>query len=376
MLSGGGVRGAYEVGAVKGIVEILGLKSRDECPFKVFTGTSVGAINATYLSAFADQGDMEIDGLIETWCSLKVSDYIQLDVLRGLGSNRKQRDNKNALIDANPLAKLIETKIPFGRLHANRRNGVVKGLVVAALDITKGKTTMFAQISDDWTFRPSNDPFRNALLTNIELEHVLASAALPFIFPLRKIGNQYYCDGGVRYNTPIAPAIRCKVDKIVIIPALRGPKGSREEEIIGAYPNLTFVVGKLFNALLADPLEKDLAIVSRFNRLVEVLDSALTEEERERVNELFLETRGHEYRHLETLTIRPSKDIGVLAGNRIKEGIGGAMGWFLKQVLKRTGSDEADWASYVLFDGGFASQVIEMGRKDAWDMKEQILSFF
>ena len=376
MLSGGGVRGAYEAGAVKGITEILELKSSDACPFQIFTGTSVGAINATYLAACAEQGDMAIDGLIETWCALKVSDYIQLDILRGLRAKRKQRDNGNSLIDANPLAQLIEHKIPFDRLHLNRREGIVKSLVVAALDIAKGKTTMFAQISDDWTFRPSHDPFRNALLTNIELEHVLASAALPFIFPLRKIGKRFYCDGGLRHNTPITPAIRSNANKIVIIPALRSPKGKREETNSDTYPNLTFVAGKLLNALLADPLEKDLAIVNRFNRLVEVLDSALTPEERKRVNEVFLDTRGHEYRLLDTLTIRPSRDIGVLAGNRIKEGVGGTMGWFLKQVLKRTGSDEADWASYVLFDGEFAKHVIEMGKQDAWEMRDQIKQFF
>ena len=377
VLSGGGVRGAYEVGAVKGILEVLGVKRTDPAPFHIFTGTSVGAINATYLAAHADRGDMAIDGLVQLWTSLEVSEYARFDAFASL---RRRRDSSFSsgwsLIDPKPLARLVSRGIPFDRLHENRRRGIVDSLVIAALDIAYSRTTMFAQVADDAQFRPSMDPLRNAVLTNIELDHVLASAALPFVFPARRIGDSYYCDGGLRYNTPIAPAIRSSADELVIIPAIRAGGPRRPAAPLGRYPNLTFMAGKLVNALLADPVERDLAILERFNRLVGVLDAALTDDERDRVADVFLETRGHDYRHLDVLTVRPTIDIGEMAGARIKEGVGGAIGWLLRQVLRRSGSDEADWASYVLFDGRFAEQLIEVGRQDSYALADDIRAFF
>ena len=375
VLSGGGVRGAYEVGAVKGLLEVLGVKPNSPSPFQIFAGTSVGAINATYLAAHADRGDLGIDGLIRMWTSLKISDYVRFDAIASLRRRNTNNFSGWSLIDAKPLARLVATGIPFDRLHDNRRRGLVSSLVVAALDIANGRTTMFAQVADDRIFRPAHDPLRHAVRTNIEIDHVLASAALPFIFPARRIGDSYYCDGGLRYNTPIAPAIRSSADKLVIIPAIREGSARVPAPPLARYPNLLFMAGKLINALLADPVERDLAVLERFNRLVDVLDAALTEDEQARVAEVFLETRGHTYQHLDVLTIRPSVDIGVLAGARIKEGVGGALGWMLRQVLKRTGSDEADWASYVLFDGKFADRVIELGRQDAHAKADEIRAF-
>ena len=376
VLSGGGVRGAYEVGAIKGVIEVLDRRPSDRSPFQVFTGTSVGALNATYLAAHADRGDLGIDGLINMWQSLKVSNYVQFDAIRSLLRRGRPDFSGWSVFDPIPLLKLVREGIPFDRLHQNRRDGIVHTLVIAALDIAAGRTTMFAQVADNASFRPSFDPLRNAVYTDIKLDHVLASAALPFIFPARKIGSTYYCDGGLRYNTPVAPAIRSACDALLIVPAIREGKARLTAPTISGYPSFTFMAGKLLNALLADPVERDLAILDRFNRLVSVLDSTLTTEERERVANVFLETRGHDYRTLDVLTIRPTLDIGVLAGQRISQGIGGALGWTFRQILKRTKTKEADWASYVLFDGTFANTLIELGRQNAHQKAEQIHQFF
>ncbi len=376
VLSGGGVRGAYEVGAVKGLIEVLGLGPGDPSPFQVFTGTSVGAINATFLAAHADRGDLGIEGLVALWKSLKVGNYVQFDAHRSF-LRRGQPDFSGwSLMNPAPLARLVSNGIPFDRLHKNRDKGIVHTLVIAALDIAAGRTTMFAQVANNASFRPSYDPLRNAVYTNIGLDHVLASAALPFIFPARKIAGVYYCDGGLRYNTPIAPAIRSAADGLVIIPAIQ--EGGRRSRIpsLTSYPNFTYMAGKLVNALLADPVERDLAVLERFNRLVSVLDAALTPDERERVAEVFLETRGHDYQKLGVLTIRPTLDIGILAGQRIRQGIGGALGWTFRQILKRTKTEEADWASYVLFDSKFAATLIELGRQNAHERANEICTFF
>lgn len=374
VLSGGGVRGAYEVGAVAGIIDVLGLGPGDPAPFQIFSGTSVGAINAAYLAAHTDRGDLGIAGLIELWESLAVHEYVKIDLLKSWWRRWRGYGGGWSLIDATPLAKLVGHGIDWRRLHRCREAGTTESLVVTALDVVSGRTTMFAQIAAGVRFRPSFDPMRTAVYVDITVDHVLASAALPFVFPARRIGETYYCDGGLRFNTPIAPAIRSGADRLVIIPLLRRARAT--PILVSRYPNMTFLAGKLVNALIADPVERDLQIVERFNRLVDVLDEALDDEERERVADVLRETRGRDYKRLDTLTMRPSADIGLLAGQRIREGVGGALGFAFQQVLRRTGSEEADWASYMLFDGRFATRLIELGRADAHHRADAIRRFF
>lgn len=376
VLSGGGVRGAYEVGAVQGLIDVLELGPDDPAPFHVFTGTSVGAINAAYLAANADRGDLGIAGLVRLWESLSVREYLRIDVLRGWWRRRRGEQGGGwSLIDAAPLARLVENGIDWNRLHANRRSGALHVLVVAALDVVTGRTTMFAQCADDSSFRPSRDPLRTAIFTDITVDHVLASASLPFIFPARRIGETLYCDGGLRYNTPIAPAIRSGADRLAIIPLIRKER-ALTRPALEHYPNVTFLLGKVLNALIVDPVERDLQVLERFNRLVSILDRALTTDERARVAEVLHDTRGTAYKFLETLTLRPTEDIGVLAGERIREGVGGLIGQVLRQIHRQTGSEEADWASYVLFDGPFAKRLIDTGRDDSHARADEIRAFF
>lgn len=374
VLSGGGVRGAYEVGAVAGIIDVLGLGPGDPPPFQIFSGTSVGAINAAYLAAHTDRGDLAIAGLIDLWESLEVHEYVRVDLLKSWWRRWRGHGGGWSLIDAAPLARLVGDGIDWRRLHACREAGTTEALVVTALDIVSGRTTMFAQIAAGVRFRPSLDPLRTAVYCDVTVDHVLASAALPFIFPARRIGETFYCDGGLRYNTPIAPAIRSGAERLVIVPLLRRARPAAA--LVSHYPNMTFLAGKLVNALIADPVERDLQVLERFNRLVGVLDEALDPGERERVAEVLRETRGRDYKKLETLTMRPTADIGLLAGQRIREGVGGALGFAFKQVLRRTGSEEADWASYMLFDGRFASRLVELGRADAHRRADAIRRFF
>lgn len=374
VLSGGGVRGAYEVGAVAGMIDVLGLRASDRAPFQVFTGTSVGAINAAYLAAHTDRGDLAIDGLIRLWTSLEIHEYLKIDILKSYWRRWRGYGGGWSLIDAKPLARLVGNGIDWRRLHHCREVGTTGALVVTALDIVTGQTTMFAQVARDTTFLPSLDPMRTAVYCDITVDHVLASAALPFVFPARRIGETYYCDGGLRYNTPIAPAIRSGAGRLVIVPMLRRTR--RAPAVVRHYPNMTFLAGKLVNALIADPVERDLAVLERFNRLAAILDAALPVSERERVADILRETRGRDYKKLEILTLRPTADIGLLAGHRIREGVGGPMGFVLKQVMRRTGTDEADWASYVLFDGRFAETLIDLGRSDAHSQADAIRAFF
>ena len=387
VLSGGGVRGAYEVGVVRGIVEVLGRGPGDPAPFQIFAGTSVGAINAAYLASHADRGDLAIDGLVELWRSLSLDTHLQLDLARHLPLLRRlprirDRGYGFCLLDPRPLAALVADGVDWDRLHANADRGVLHALVIAALNIATGRTTMFTELAPGAELRPSRDPLRAFWHGRISTDHVLASAALPIVFPARLIGDDYYCDGGLRFNTPLAPAIRAGADRLAIIPVLTEARGGiSQARHVREYPRLTFLLGKLLNALLADPLRYDLQILERFNRLVDVLEGALEPHELERVRQTTAQSRGLAYRKLDTLVIGPSADIGVMAGDYLRtrrpgQRLPGLEGLLFRYARRRTGLREADWASYVLFDGEFAAELIALGRTDAHAHAAEIRAFF
>ena len=155
VLSGGGARGAYEAGVIAGIVDILSDQGHRRSPFSIFTGTSVGAINATWLAAHADRPDMNVSGLLERWRSLELREHLRISPMRFLRPSRSGERLGRSFIDPRALEELVQTQIPFRRLHDNVAKGVVQALVVAALNIASTRTTMFAEVAPGARFVPS-----------------------------------------------------------------------------------------------------------------------------------------------------------------------------------------------------------------------------
>lgn len=393
VLSGGGARGAYEAGVVSGIVEVLGA-GRHRAPFGIFTGTSVGAINAAWLASHADEPGMNVSGLIAHWRGLSLREHLSLDPLRffaggrlgariaelrGEGGERWGR----SLLDPKALEQLVERSLPYDRLHENVRAGAVKALVVAALEISTARTTMFAELAPGMRFASSPDPRRLARPTEIQARHVLASAAIPLLFPARRIDRYFYCDGGIRFNTPIAPAIRCGAERLVVVSLLYprtsfaeadSPEAAANER---AYPSPVFLLGKVLNALLLDPVRYDLQVLERFNQLLGALEDTLDPHELERVHDVLEEARGISYRRLDTLVFKPSTDIGQLAHQHARDARGRSVSSFLVHRLADLGQDiEADLLSFILFDRDFATALIDLGRHDARARADEIREFF
>lgn len=390
VLSGGGSRGAYEAGVVRGIVSVLGLRGRDDPPFRIFVGTSVGAINTAYLASNADRGDMDVKGLCKLWASLELRQHFDVN-LRGVArlmrprsssTPRTERHLGGSVLDTGTLEKTVFDGIDWERLHRNVRRNKVRALVVAALRVADGRTTMFAELADGVRFVPSKDPLRHVSPQNVTADHVLASAAIPLVFPARRIGRSYYCDGGLRFNTPLAPAIRTGADRIVVV-SLRHTQTPTEVPVDHTidYPSPTFLLGKLLDALLLDPIRHDLSILERFNELAAVLEEALTPEERQRVDDVLVASRGLPYRKLRTLVFEPSRDIGEIAGEHVEKNLSGwklprRSRWLLQAVTRSQVGREADAASFILFDGGFAREITELGYRDALARADEIVSFF
>lgn len=401
VLSGGGARGAYEVGVLHGLNEALGANGGTRGRFQVIAGTSVGAINGAWMAANAHVPDHRVDSLATIWRSLKLEHHLRVDLLglagwssplRFLRKPKNTRDEDGpvdrfgrSVLNPRALEDLVAAAIDWPQLHDNVNEGRLRAFVVAALHIGTGVTTMFAELAPGVDFKPMRHPRRVARKTHIDAEHVLASAAIPALFPARRIGRSYFADGGLRFNTPIAPAIRAGADKLVIITLRHDPVTPPDIDAPGAstdeYPSLIFLVGKIFNALLLDPVTYDLQVLERFNGLMHVIDETLTPAERTRVDAVLERDRGMAYRHLPTLVFEPSQNIGVLAGEHLRKNagawkLGRFYDWLLARAADADSTWEADLASYLLFDGRWAETLIELGRNDALAKRDEIRAFF
>jgi len=389
------MRGAYEVGVVAGIMEVLDPEPSSGPVFQVFAGTSVGAINATYLASNASRADHGVERLAEVWNSLRLEDHARVrpfglarlpDALARFRA-KPGEPTGSSLLDSRGIEVLVRRTIDWEKLHENIDRGTIDAVMVAALHVVSGRTTMFTERSPSCHIEPTRDERRATAFERITADHVLASAAIPLLFPTRRIGEHYYCDGGLRFNTPIAPAIRAGAERLVIV-SVRHERSQRELAAVeasdtGAGSELSpvFLVGKLLNALLLDPVEYDLQVLERLNQVMEVLEETLDADDLERIQRVWIKHRGAPYRRLKKLVFQPSRDLGRVAGDFIKKSLKTTnLRPVAKYLIEKFASDapepEADWASYLLFDGSFAHELIEIGRQDARDQAEKIREFF
>lgn len=373
VLSGGGARGAYEAGVLHGIAHILGRPHGVPVIFDLIAGTSVGAINATYLASKAHRGDLGVDELIAMWTGLSVRKHIRprLRVLRG-----------RSLLKVEPFEGIVQRGVDWPALRTNISSGVLRGLFLAALHIDSGRTTIFADVSPETDFVPSADPRRVAVRDRITTDHVLASAAIPGVFPPRRVGDGMFYDGGLRFNTPMSPVLRAGAERIVVVSPLHaseavttGPPVSHEE--VGAL----FLAGKMLHAILLDPFAYDLQVLERFNDLLDVVDHTLSTRQRTRFDNAVADLRGVPYRRLDTLVISPSEDIGHMAldfvtSHRRRLLREGPVGIALAAVVGRLADSGTDLLSYLLFDGRFTARLVALGQRDAVARADEIRSFF
>lgn len=365
IMTGGGARAAFQVGVARALYEILGNKKN---LFDVITGNSAGAINATYLAANSENWDVATHNLSELWMRVKpqniydlrtrtISDlglkWVSGTVLGGL---TPKGSSINHLLDTSPLENLANREIDFAHIQENIIRGNLHGLALSTTNYNSGSNVVFYQGEEsikDWT-RSDRFSYR----TELGVEHMMASAAIPFFFPPIKIGESHYGDGCIRQTTPLSPAIHLGAQKLVAI----GVRHSHDHEkmrhmAFSPFENPTMgqIAGVMLNAIFMDSLESD---VERLRR----------------INELIAEGAHPELKAIPILMIRPSKDLGKMTAKLNEE-----LPAILRYLLKGIGVSDTeglDLLSYLAFDVSYTKPLIELGYEDTFRMKEEILKFF
>jgi NTE family protein len=393
VLSGGGSRGAYEAGIIDYIRTDLARKMGRHAPIDIVTGTSVGAINAAFLAATMEDPSTQARRITDAWRELRLEELIGMkprDLLRMvktlLGGTPPPPEpgsfRYGGLLETSGLEKFVIQHIPWRGIERNLRNGSLQALSVSATHVGTGHTVVFLSSAEPVPREWSRDPFVRHRAAHIGPRHVLASAAIPILFPAVKIGDEYFTDGGLRQNTPMSPAIRMGADRLLLISLRHVAAVPREmqRERVEAYPKPLFMVGKALNALLLDHTEYDLDRMQRLNHILEAGEHAFGARFQEVMNRELIRLRGAPLRRIEAVHIRPSEDIGVMAAEFAKKGLTNVQGAVARTLIRRFSEGEAahesDFLSYLLFDGNWAARLIELGRRDAAAKEDELVRLF
>ncbi|HEX4512503.1 MAG TPA: patatin-like phospholipase family protein, partial [Polyangiaceae bacterium] len=271
ILSGGGARGAYEVGVLSYLFEdvtrMLGAPPRID----IVCGTSVGAINGCFFTAHMSDPVLGLRRLVQLWTELELTRVLGFGVRQVVGLPRLALGglgDGSGLFDVTPMAELISKEISWRAVTRSLRRRHLKALSVSTTEVSTGRTVVFVQTAPD-TALPSHPPPRTVFRAeHIGPHHALASAAIPLLFPPVRIDDQMYLDGGLRQNTPIAPALRLGATHIFAIGGSREVRGIQSNED-GATrlraPGAAFLLGKILNAFLLDHIDMDLQLLHRLN---------------------------------------------------------------------------------------------------------------
>ena len=384
LLTGGGARAAYQVGVLEAIADLrqaCGAGSEPN-PFPIITGTSAGAINAAALACGADNFDRAVRRIARVWRQFHANQVYGADSLSVMRSGarwltlvsigwalaRWRRMRPQSLLDNKPLEKLLVKMVPLVRLPRLIRKGHLKALAVTASSYSSGEHVTFFESAEP--VKPWVRSQRKAARDRITHEHLLASSAIPFIFPAKGIEVddhiEYFGDGSMRQSAPIAPAIHLGADRILVIGAgrMHEPKNDAAANPTPNYPSLAQIAGHALSNIFLDALAVDVERVQRINQTLSLIPE---------------EKRAHSaLRPIELLVIAPSQRLDAVAARHV-----GDLPTPVRTMLGALGvtSNMADvrgaaLASYLLFEAGYTQELMALGRADTLAMRAQVCQFF
>jgi NTE family protein len=382
VLSGGGARAAYQVGVLRAIARLRRgtAASPRRSPFGVICGTSAGAINAAALACNADQFDAAVDAIAQVWENFRAEQVYRADSLGVIRSGaqwltmlsvgwlvaRWRRARPRSLLDNTPLAELLAQMVPLQRLPRMLAGRHVQALAVTASNYSSGEHVSFYQSAAPVPAWVRSQ--RVAATAELGTAHLLASSAIPFVFPATELpvdGQlEWFGDGSMRQTAPLSPAIHLGAQRLLVIGAgrMHEPPGRRVENT--GYPSLAQIAGHSLSGIFLDALTADVERLQRINRTLALLS-----------DEARLATP---LRPIDALVIAPSQRLDEIAARHVEDLPGTVRG--LLRALGVSGSGRraqgAALASYLLFEAGYTRELMALGEADVAARREEVLDFF
>ena len=363
VLTGGGARAAYQAGVLKAVAKLLPANSPN--PFAIISGTSAGAINAATLAIHASDFQKGVRRLNMVWRNFEVGHVFRADTLGilkaglhwltalmfgGLG-----RFNPVSLLDRAPLLKLLQKHLDCTQIQSGIDQGYLDALSITVSGYTSGESVSFYQGLS--SYQPWRRARRIGASSEICLQHLMASSAIPFLFKAERINREYFGDGSMRQNAPLSPAIHLGAERLLVIGVHKeGSEPDRKQ--MADYPSMAQIAGHVLNSIFLDSLDGDLERLSRINATVE------------RANKGRLMKSDIGLKKIDALVISPSRDLGEIAGEHIQR-----LPRPLRFLLRGIGAinpKDSSFVSYLMFDRAYCRELISLGYADAMRKKEQL----
>jgi NTE family protein len=381
VLSGGGARAAYQVGVLNAIARIRRESGAPPGnPFPVISGTSAGAIIASALACHADRFDDAVEALIKIWSNFTAEQVYQADafgVVRtgarwltlftlGWAVARWRQARPRSLLDNAPLQTLLQRTVPFERLQSLMAQGHLKGLAVTASSYSSGDHVTFYEA--DHEIPPWTRSHRLSVRGGLSVEHLLASSAIPFVFPAVRLPlqgqHEWFGDGSMRQSAPISPAVHLGAERVLVVGAGRMQEPPGRRQVSDGYPTLAQIGGHALSNIFLDSLAVDVERLLRINRTL----ALLTPEQRALTP----------LRPIEVLVIAPSLRLDDAAGRHL-----GSLPAPVRTMLRAVGvSGEGETArgaalaSYLMFESAYTRELIALGEADTEARRDAVLRFF
>jgi NTE family protein len=374
VLMGGGARTAYQVGVLRAVAAMLRLQPGrpPDFPFQILVGTSAGALNVAYLASTATEGLAAMDQLTEFWMRLHCGDVYELQAPAWVRFSRLlaavklwgQARRQGAVLDNMPLVDTLHRAVSLAGIEAALQARAIEAVAVTASSYTTGVHWTFCHTAHDRGHQPWNRPGRRAEFQPLTIEHLMASSALPFLFPATPLWvdgrREYFGDGSMRQVSPLSPAVHLGAHRVLVIGVGQPERAGLTGRAATGEPTLGGIAGHAMASVFHDTLQADVEQTQRIARTLRQLPREVA--------------AVMPYRPIEVLAVQPTQSLDEVAQQHVR-----ALPGPVRHALGGLGamrSGGGALASYLLFEPGFVKALIAMGEQDAYAKKEALLDFF